>query len=129
LSPVHAQTRRTTTDLRLAGQAIPANSVIVPLLSSANRDSDVFDRADRFDLGRYAGAAPNHVAFGFRGAHFCLGASLARLEATLTLQRIVQRIERIAAVPGVSRQALPRAFAPVPLVNGLRGLPVSFKAR
>jgi cytochrome P450 len=129
LSPVHAQTRRATTDLELGGQAIPANSMIVPLLSSANRDSEVFDRPEEFDLRRYADSAPNHAAFGFRGTHFCLGAPLARLEANLTLQRIIQRIERITAVPGVKRAALPRAFAPVPLVNGLRSLPVNFGAR
>src|SRR5579872_4490262 len=65
----------------LCGQTIPSGSVVIPVVGSANHDSQVFAEPDRFDIGR----APNpHLAFG-HGAHFCLGASLARLEARIAI--------------------------------------------
>lgn len=129
LSPVNLQFRRTTTDVEVGGELIPADSLVLPLLTSANRDERVFDNADRFDLTRYASGAPDHVAFGFRGTHFCLGAPLARLEATLFLQRLVARTSRIEMVAGAVREPLPLTFTKVPLVNGLRRLPVIWNCR
>jgi cytochrome P450 family 142 subfamily A polypeptide 1 len=64
------------------------------LYPSANRDDDRFPDADTFDMER----APNdHVAFGF-GTHFCLGASLARLELRTVLARLTRRLTNLRVV-------------------------------
>ncbi len=92
LSPVHYFRRTATRDTVLRGQRIAAGGRVVMLYAAANRDPDVFREPDRFDVAR----APNpHVAFGF-GEHFCLGASLARLEARIFLEELFARFESIA---------------------------------
>jgi cytochrome P450 len=128
-SPVHSQIRYTTREVEIGGKVIPENQMIAPLLASANRDEQVFAHPDVFDLFRFVNAAPIHVAFGLRGTHFCLGAPLARLEATLTMQRLIARIEQIRMVPGTEVQAIPGNFGTVPLVNGIQKFPVTFKRR
>ncbi len=75
--PIQILMRRTTYARELAGVEIPAGAMVIPMLGSANRDERRFRDADRFDLRREERA---HLAFG-QGVHFCLGASLARLEA------------------------------------------------
>jgi cytochrome P450 len=72
----------------LSGTRVPAGSIVVPLLASANRDESRFPDADRFDITR---DAKGHVSFGL-GIHFCLGASLARLEAKLAMQALVPHL-------------------------------------
>ncbi len=89
-SPVQFITRRTTREVALHGQRIPAGAAVVVLLGSANRDERRFADPDRFDLDR---DTRGHVAFGF-GAHFCLGASLARLEARVALAALVPSLPR-----------------------------------
>jgi len=92
--PVQFLTRRTMREVALHGQRIPAQASVVALLGSANRDERRFGEPDRFDVGR---DARGHVAFGF-GAHFCLGASLARLEAKAALEALVPELPRLARV-------------------------------
>jgi cytochrome P450 len=66
---------------------------------SANRDEAVFDRPDVFDVTR----TPNdHLAFGF-GSHFCLGASLAQLEARVLFEELLSRHPRIASAGPIAR--------------------------
>ena len=89
--PVQFVTRRTTREFALHGRTIPAHANVVVLLGSANRDERRFEGPDRFDVGR---DTRGHVAFGF-GAHFCLGASLARLEAKAALEAIVPQLPRL----------------------------------
>jgi cytochrome P450 len=92
--PVQFITRRTTRPFAMHGQTIPAAAQVVVLLGSANRDERRFPEPDRFDVTR---DARGHVAFGF-GAHFCLGASLARLEAKAALEALVPELPRLARV-------------------------------
>ena len=92
--PVQFLTRRTTREVEMYGQRIPANASVVVLLGSANRDERRFPEPDRFDVLR---DTRGHVAFGF-GAHFCLGASLARLEAKAALEALVPELPRFARV-------------------------------
>jgi cytochrome P450 len=92
--PVQFITRRATREVELHGQTIPANAQVVVLLGSANRDERRFADPDRFDVTR---DTRGHVAFGF-GAHFCLGASLARLEARAALEALVPELPRFARV-------------------------------
>jgi cytochrome P450 len=86
-------------------------------IGSANRDPAQFPDPDRFDVRR----SPNrHVAFG-HGIHFCLGASLARLEATTAPQAVLRRLPRLAVDRSVH---LGRVASDV--VFGVRGLPVTW---
>ena len=73
--------------------AIPQGS-IMPLFASANRDEQQFADADRFDIARNA---QGHLAFGF-GIHFCLGASLARLEARVALETLFSELPELERV-------------------------------
>jgi cytochrome P450 len=70
------------------GQTIPAGSLVLPMIGSANRDPSQFAQPDRFDILR----DPNpHIAFG-HGPHFCLGAPLARLEGRIALEDLLTRL-------------------------------------
>jgi cytochrome P450 len=80
--------RTATTDVDLHGRRIRAGERVVLLVGSANRDEDVFPAAHRYDLGR---DTTSLVSFGF-GRHFCLGASLARLEANVALSELASRV-------------------------------------
>jgi cytochrome P450 family 109 len=87
-SPIQALFRQTTQAVEIAGTTIPAHATVMPLLASANRDARKFPDPERFDLTRNA---DGHVALG-HGVHFCLGAPLARLEAKLALEALLQQL-------------------------------------
>ncbi len=76
-----------TRDVEVAGRAIGKGERVHLLFAAANRDPAVFADPDRFDIER----APNHhLAFGL-GVHFCLGASLARMELRVGLEELLRR--------------------------------------
>ena len=85
---VQSCTRFTTEPVEIRGVQIPANETVQCMLGAANRDPDHFPDPDRFDPGR--ANAGDHLAFG-AGRHFCLGASLARIEAEQALVRVLRR--------------------------------------
>ncbi|TYB66214.1 cytochrome P450 [Nonomuraea sp. PA05] len=87
--PAQYVARRVTRPTTLHGVVVPAGARILLLVGAANRDERVFPDADRYDLSRDTGRA---LAFGL-GHHFCLGASLARLEATTVLRELVRVVE------------------------------------
>ena len=102
-----------TEDVDWHGVRIPRGAMVMPFLASANRDPAVFDRPDEFDITR----SPNpHIAFS-KGAHFCLGANLARMETRIAIGNLLARFPglRLATDPG---------FVPAPLMVRLDGLPV-----
>jgi cytochrome P450 len=76
-----------TDDVSFQDQAIPAGSAILLMLASANRDERHFEDPDRFDIRRKPGG---HLTFG-RGAHFCVGSPLARLEGRVALEEVLKR--------------------------------------
>jgi hypothetical protein len=80
--------RTTTAAVEIAGGLIPAASRVLLLVGSANRDSLVFPEPDRYDFDRDTSEL---LSFG-SGRHFCLGASLARLEAKVVLEQVLSRI-------------------------------------
>ncbi|BBZ32517.1 cytochrome P450 [Mycolicibacterium confluentis] len=84
--PVHHIARYVAKDVEFHGQTIPAGSALLLMAGAANRDERKFDDPERFDIHRNA----NHLSFG-RGTHFCLGASLARLEGRIALEEILKR--------------------------------------
>lgn len=83
--------RVTTREVELYGQTIPTGDRVLLLVGSANRDETVFTDPDRYDLDRSERELQQIASFGF-GRHFCLGASLARLEARVALEEAAARI-------------------------------------
>jgi cytochrome P450 len=101
-TPVVSFMRTATRHAELGGQAIREGDAVLMLYASANRDERQFGpTADRFDIGR----DPNHhVAFGF-GAHFCIGATLARVEARVLLEELLDRFETVEPAGNVTRSS------------------------
>lgn len=98
-SPVLSMRRTATQDLEMHGRTVAAGDKVVMWFCSANRDERVFDAAHEFRADR----TPNeHVGFGW-GEHACLGANLARLEARLFFDRLVERNLRLEVVGEASR--------------------------
>jgi cytochrome P450 len=95
-TPTHMFLRVTTKDTELAGQHLPAGTEVVLWLAAANRDETAFDRAEEFDITRPLPA--QHVVFG-HGAHFCLGAGLARREIEVSLRVLTERLPSLRLVP------------------------------
>lgn len=87
-APVQFASRETTVPTALGGVELPAGAQILAALGSANRDERHYEHPERFDIHRHA---DDHVAFGF-GRHFCLGSHLARLEATIAMNAIFDRL-------------------------------------
>ncbi|NUO96358.1 MAG: cytochrome P450 [Nonomuraea sp.] len=114
--PVMDFRRTATRDLTLGGRRIQAGEKVVVYHASANRDPDVFDDPDRFDVGR----APNdHVSFGF-GPHFCLGAHLARVQLRAVFAELLAWDVELAGPP----VRLTSNFQ-----NGLKKMPVILTRR
>ncbi len=90
-SPAHIISRIATTDTVIGGQSIKAGQYVLTVPAAANLDEAHFANATTFDIHR---PANRHIAFG-AGAHFCLGAPLSRLEATVALPIMLQRLPHI----------------------------------
>jgi cholest-4-en-3-one 26-monooxygenase len=117
-TPSALHIRRTATRATsIRGQAIAEGDKVVVWYVSANRDEEVFEDPHRFDVGR----APNdHLSFGY-GPHFCLGASLARLEARVAFE------ELLSALPALSL-AGPVVRSRSNWLLGIEQMPVSWAA-
>jgi cytochrome P450 len=108
--------RTATQDTVVGGTPIAAGDPLLLLYASANRDELEFGpTADRFDIGRQ----PNHhVAFGF-GAHFCIGAALARLEGRALLDALLDRFTTVSPAGDIER-------TPSSIIAGVRAAPLQF---
>jgi len=113
--PVQLVTRYALRDAQVAGSAIPAGSFVLLLVGAANRDQTVFRDPDRFEVRR---GTQRHLAFG-HGIHFCLGAPLARLEATVALRCLLPVLARarIAAEPAWKPNTVLRGLQQLRLVD------------
>jgi cholest-4-en-3-one 26-monooxygenase len=104
-------------DTEIGGQHISEGDRVAIYYVSANRDEAVFERPDQFEVGR----SPNeHLTFGGGGPHFCLGASLARLEIRLMFEELLGRLTHIELI-GPPRRLRSN------FINGLKEMPVRFE--
>ncbi len=117
MTPILNMARVVTEDHELAGNEILTGDRILLMYSSANRDEEIFDDPERYDVRRRHN---NHVAFGF-GTHFCLGASLARLEIRVMFEELLRRLPDMRLVDGQPPKRIPGAF-----VRGVDSVPVEF---
>jgi cytochrome P450 len=118
VTPVKAFMRTAAADTSLRGMPISKGESVLLCYPSGNRDEEVYPDPYRFDVGR----TPNHhLAFGF-GAHYCLGAALARLELKALFAELLTRIDdlELAGQP----EWLATTF-----VGGLKHLPISYRVR
>ena len=118
-SPVVHFRRTVMHDTELRGQQLRQGDKVVVFYGSANRDEDIFDDPDQFDVGR----SPNpHQAFGGGGPHLCLGMHVARIEIQAMLREVMVRMPDLhAAAPAI---ALASNF-----IAGIHSMPVTFTAR
>jgi cytochrome P450 len=113
-TPVHHFRRTATCDVEFHGKEIKENDKIATWLVSGNRDGEVFESPDRFDVGR----TPNpQQSFGPGGPHFCTGAHLARLETRVAFEELVPRLREVELAGPVER--LRSNF-----FNGIKRMPV-----
>jgi cytochrome P450 len=96
VTPTQFMVRRCVTDVDFGGRRIAAGDDVVIGLASANRDESVFDRPDTYDIDRPN--ARSHVTFG-GGPHVCPGATLARIEARVSVNAFLDAFEAAAVVP------------------------------
>jgi cholest-4-en-3-one 26-monooxygenase len=116
VTPVMNFRRTATSALELRGTAMKEGDKVVFFHTSANRDEDLFDDSQTFDIAR----DPNpHIAFGGGGPHFCLGANLARMEIRVMFEHLANRLPDIHQNGDVQR--LQSQF-----INGVKHLPVAF---
>jgi cytochrome P450 family 142 subfamily A polypeptide 1 len=116
-TPILNMRRTVTEDHELHGQRLRAGDQVLLMYSAANRDPEAFERADVYDVTREHN---QHVAFGF-GTHFCLGASLARLEIRVMFEELLRRLPDMRLAPWADPQIQPAVFA-----RGLKSLRVEF---
>ena len=116
VSPIQMLPRVATRDAELSGTKIREGEHLLVLFASANRDSRKYPNGDAFELRR---DPKEHVAFGF-GIHYCLGASLARLEGRVAFEELFARFRNLRRAPGEV------SFLESGILRGPKTLPVAF---
>ena len=118
VTPIHNMCRVASVDAEVNGVTIPKGNQVVLMYSSANRDEAHFDRPEEFLVDR---TPNNHIAFGF-GTHFCLGASLARLEIRVFFEELLRRTSGWKLTPRTAPVEMANAF-----VRGIESAHVDFE--
>ena len=117
VTPIKNMARTASRDVVVRDKTIKEGTKMLLLYPSANRDEEVFDNPEQFDITRN----PNdHVAFGF-GAHFCLGNQMARLEMRMMVEQLTSRLPDLARADGEPLQHRDANF-----VSGIESMPVTF---
>jgi cytochrome P450/ferredoxin-NADP reductase len=110
--------RQTTSDVTMGGVTIPADSRVMVLLGSANRDESIYEHADRFDIHRTIGSENRIMSFG-EGIHACMGAPLARLVAQVVVEELVSVLDgvevRVVGNPERWVKQMVRGFSSLPV--------------
>ncbi len=117
VTPVKEFMRTATEDREIGGTTIKEGDSVYLAYLSANRDEAVFDDPHRFDAAR---TDNHHLAFGF-GAHFCVGAHLARMEARLFFEELLRRVDGFEITGEVTKSA-------TTFVGGIKHLPIRYRA-
>jgi P450-derived glycosyltransferase activator len=112
--PIQFSVRSAYDGVELAGERLEAGQVLMLVLAAANRDPDVYPSPDRFDITRTD--RPEHLAF-LSGAHYCVGAPLARMEGEVALRTLAERMPELRAVGTPTRR-------PTAALRGLLHFPV-----
>ncbi len=120
--PLYWVPRRTSRDVDVEGVTIPANTMVCTAVGHANRDTDHIEDPNVWNMDRPAMDNRRHYAFGY-GEHFCVGSSLARLEATVALEALLDLLPDVRLADGYE-------FVPHgPLMmRGVAHVPVTFSA-
>jgi cytochrome P450 len=110
--------RYAVADIEMHGYTIPAGSSVIPAVDSANQDDTVFDHPELFDITRTSNP---HLTFSL-GAHFCIGAALARLQLQIATERLLKRFPDLRlSVPATELRRQPGA-----LLEGFISIPVEW---
>ncbi len=118
VTPIQNMMRTAAEDVELSGHRFRAGDRLLLMYPSGNRDETIFDDPFRFDITR----DPNpHVAFGGRGAHYCLGSSLARLELCVMFEELLRRFPNLELSTNDAPPLRPTNF-----IVGIETLPVRF---
>jgi cholest-4-en-3-one 26-monooxygenase len=118
VSPVQYFRRTAMHDTELRGVPVKQGDKVTIWYGAANRDEEVFPESQAFDVGR----TPNeHIAFGGRGPHYCLGSALAKLEINLMFEQIITRL------PDMQLAGEPQHLQST-LINGIKHLPVRYSS-
>jgi len=115
-APVQATSRFVLEDVELNGHQVKAGEQVIAVLGAANRDPVQFEEPDRLDISRVDN---RHLAFG-QGIHYCLGAPLARLEAPIAFQAMLERF------PNLRLTGVPPTPGDNMILHGLKSLRVAF---
>ena len=118
-SSVQGALRVATEPVRIGDVDLPAGSRVRVMFAAAGRDPAQFEDPDEFRLDR--GGPPRHLGFG-HGAHFCVGAPLARLEATIALETLAAALPGLRLADGFQPEYLPGGF----IFHALAALPVAW---
>jgi pimeloyl-[acyl-carrier protein] synthase len=117
--PVQSTVRFTNQPVQLGGTEIPAQTFALMILAAANRDPAQYKEPEKFDITR----EPNdHVAFG-EGIHFCIGAPLARMEARVAFEAMLERFPRLALKDPVIKPKYKGSY----FLRGLESLPLEIE--
>ncbi|HLX05491.1 MAG TPA: cytochrome P450, partial [Candidatus Binatus sp.] len=115
--PVQSTVRFTNEPVQLGGSEIPAGAFALMIVAAADRDPAQFKSPERFDITR----DPNeHVAFG-EGIHFCIGAPLARMEARIAFEAMLERFPRLKLKDPAMKPIYKGSY----FLRGLESLPVA----
>lgn len=121
-TPVNYFRRTATRDVEIRGHHIKAGEKVTLWFCSGNRDEDVFERPFELDIERW----PNdHLTFGAGGAHYCLGANLAKLEIAVVFEELLDRMTDIEVAGEIERFYTPWF---INVFGGYKKLPLRFKA-
>lgn len=118
--PLYWVPRKTATDVDIAGTTIPADTFVCNAVGHANRDIEGLDHPYRWDMDRPAARNRTHQTFGF-GEHFCIGSSLARLEASIALEVLLVRLPDLALADEYTYEP----HGPL-MMRGVKTMPVTF---
>ncbi|MFM7029750.1 MAG: cytochrome P450, partial [Micrococcales bacterium] len=118
-SPVYHFRRTATKDAVINGQSIKAGQKVVTWFASGNRDEDIFENPNKFDVSR---TSNEHMTFGRGGPHMCLGNALARIELRVMFEDLISRVDKVELAGDID-------YLRSNFVHGIKRMPVKVTLR